>query len=65
MLTSNADMRDMLERLGPVETLARGAGTLEVEVALPPEGAGEQLREMLRFCAGQDEPAAAPPRASA
>ena len=62
MLTTNADMRDMLERLGPVETIARDAATLEVEVALPPEGAGDQLREMLRFCAEQDEPAAMPPR---
>ena len=63
MLTSNADMRDMLERLGPVETLARDAGTLEVEVELPADGAGEQLRDLLRFCAEQDEPAAAHPAA--
>ena len=59
LLTSNDDMRDMLGRLGPVETVARDAGTLEVEVELPPAGAGDQLRDLLRFCAEQDEPAAA------
>ena len=58
MLTTNDDMRDMLHRLGPVETIARDGATLEVEVELPPAGAGDQLRDLLRFCAEQDEPAA-------
>ena len=61
MLTSNDDMRDMLERLGPVQTLARDTGTVEVEVVLPQDGAGEQLRDLLRFCAEQDALAAAHP----
>lgn len=52
MLAENRDMLEVLEEVGPVRVIARDAGTLEVEAALPPEGMGEHAREMLRGAAG-------------
>lgn len=51
LLSDNREMLDLLERLGPVEVLDRSAGTLEVEVELPPEGVDRSLRELLRAAA--------------
>jgi GNAT superfamily N-acetyltransferase len=50
LLSDNHDMLDLLERLGPVHVVGRGAGTTEVEVELPPEGV-DGLRELLRAAA--------------
>ena len=51
LLSDNQEMLDLLERLGPVEVVGRGAGTLEVEVELPAEGVDRSLRELLRAAA--------------
>jgi|SRR5215217_5432401 len=50
LLSDNREMLDLLERLGPVHVVGRGAGTLEVEVELPEEGVGG-LRDLLRAAA--------------
>jgi GNAT superfamily N-acetyltransferase len=36
MLASNHEMMDLFEHLGPVRILERAAGTVEIEVAIPP-----------------------------
>lgn len=51
LLAGNAEMLELLGRLGPVRTLAREQGTVAVEVELPPGGAGERLRSLLRLVA--------------
>jgi GNAT superfamily N-acetyltransferase len=38
LLESNAEMMDLFEHLGPVRVLDRGAGAVEIEVAIPAEG---------------------------
>ncbi len=48
LLEINGDMLDLFEDLGPVRVLERGAGTMEVEVSLPPSGVGAHLSELLR-----------------
>jgi RimJ/RimL family protein N-acetyltransferase len=59
MLASNQEMLQLLEDLGAVRTLKQSAGTVEVELTLPPHGAGEHLRELLRGSAsGRYQPRA-------
>ncbi|MFI4985507.1 MAG: GNAT family N-acetyltransferase [Solirubrobacterales bacterium] len=47
-LATNRDMLDLFESLGPVRILERVSGTIELEITLPPRGAGPHLRELLR-----------------
>jgi hypothetical protein len=35
MLARNEQMMDLFEQLGPVRIVGRGAGTVEIEVAIP------------------------------
>ena len=48
VLTSNREMLDLLEGLGPVRLLEREPGTIELEITLPGHGTGPHLRELLR-----------------
>lgn len=58
LLADNDEMLDLLRRLGPVRILSRQQGTVTVDVELPPGGAGERLRALLRLlAAGKLEPA--------
>jgi GNAT superfamily N-acetyltransferase len=54
MLGSNADMMDLLRQLGPVRIVDREAGTVEVELPIPPVGVAPSLRELLRIAAHHD-----------
>ena len=44
-------MLELVSRLGPVRVVSREQGTVAVEVELPPGGAGERLRSLLRLVA--------------
>ena len=48
VLASNREMLGLLEGLGPLRILERGAGTIELEITLPRRGTGPHLRELLR-----------------
>jgi GNAT superfamily N-acetyltransferase len=48
MLDRNRAMMDLFERLGPVRVVARSAGTVEIEVAIPAVAVAPELRELLR-----------------
>jgi GNAT superfamily N-acetyltransferase len=39
MLASNHEMMDLFEHLGPVRIVGRAGGTVEIEVAIPPDAA--------------------------
>lgn len=54
MLAENREMRDLLDRLGPVRVIDQERGTVEVEVALPDAGVAPGLRELLRAAARHD-----------
>jgi RimJ/RimL family protein N-acetyltransferase len=51
LLAGNAEMLELLGRLGPVRVLSREQGTIAVDVELPPGGVGERLRSLLRMVA--------------
>jgi GNAT superfamily N-acetyltransferase len=51
MLASNQEMMDVLEALGPVRTIDREAGTVEIEMAIPEVGLSPALRKLLRLAA--------------
>jgi RimJ/RimL family protein N-acetyltransferase len=51
ILSDNQPMLDLIDELGEVSTRRRDHGSVEVEVALPPEGLGAALRESLRAAA--------------
>jgi GNAT superfamily N-acetyltransferase len=51
LLAENDEMLELLGRLGPVRILSREQGTVAVDVELPPGGAGERLRSVLRLVA--------------
>ena len=53
LLAENREMLDMFEALGPVQVVDRNAGTIEIVAELPDQGAGPDLREMLRMAARQ------------
>ena len=48
MLATNREMRELFEDLGPVRILERASSTIELEITLPPSGAGPHLQELLR-----------------
>jgi len=48
MLAGNREALTLFEDLGPVKILDRGSGTVELEITLPPRGAGPHLGELLR-----------------
>ena len=54
MLTENHEMLDLLKRLGPVRSINRACGTVEIEVPIPPAGAPPALGELLRVTALHD-----------
>jgi hypothetical protein len=39
MLASNHEMMDLFEHLGPIRIVERAGGTVEIEVAIPPDAA--------------------------
>jgi RimJ/RimL family protein N-acetyltransferase len=51
ILSDNRPMLELIEEVGPVTTKQRDHGSVEVEVELPPEGIGAELRETLRAAA--------------
>jgi RimJ/RimL family protein N-acetyltransferase len=51
ILADNRPMLELIEEVGPVTTKQRDHGSVEVEVELPPEGIGAELRETLRAAA--------------
>ena len=51
LLAENEEMLELLRRLGPVRVLAHEQGTVAVDVELPPGGAGDRLRSLLRLVA--------------
>jgi GNAT superfamily N-acetyltransferase len=53
MLAENQEMRDLLERLGPVRTIDRASGTVEVEVTIPAVAVEPALRKLLSLAARQ------------
>ena len=54
MLSSNRPVSDLIGLFGAPRVLDRGPGTVEVEVDLPPAGAGDHLQAMLRAAARGD-----------
>jgi GNAT superfamily N-acetyltransferase len=51
MLARNRPIHELVEHFGEPRVIDRGPGTVEVEVDLPPAGAGEHLQAMLRAAA--------------
>ena len=51
ILAENRPMLDLIDDLGAVRVTDRDHGSIQVEVALPPEGIGAALRETLRAAA--------------
>ena len=51
LLAGNEEMLQLVRRLGPVRVLTQEQGTVAVEGVLPPGGAGERLRSILRLAA--------------
>ena len=43
MLASNREMLELIEELGPARTIEQAAGTVELEITLPPHGTGPHL----------------------
>jgi GNAT superfamily N-acetyltransferase/mannose-6-phosphate isomerase-like protein (cupin superfamily) len=56
MLAENSDVLEMFQRIGRMEVIEQGAGTVEIEVALPRTGVGDHLRGLLRFAAHRGMP---------
>ena len=52
MLASNHEMMDLFEHLGPVRIVGRAGGTVEIEVAIPPDAAAPRTALDVR----QDNP---------
>jgi GNAT superfamily N-acetyltransferase len=48
MLSRNDEMRDLLERLGRTRAVDQQAGTVQIDVELPPSGLSDDLRAILR-----------------
>ncbi len=59
LLATNAEMLDLLERLGPVRIVDRERGTVEVEVEIPDVGLSPGLRKLLRIAARNSAPTTA------
>ena len=60
LLASNTQMQDVLATLGPARVISREAGTIEIEVDVPPEGIG-RMAGVLRVAAGGEVELATPP----
>ncbi|MEA2418344.1 MAG: hypothetical protein QOE60_550 [Thermoleophilaceae bacterium] len=65
ILADNHPMLDLIEELGPVELKHLDGGSVRVEVELPTEGIGAQLRDALRAAARGLLQMAQPPRGGA
>jgi GNAT superfamily N-acetyltransferase len=61
LLAGNDQMHDVLASLGPAKVLSREAGTVEVEVDIPPAGIGDHMAGVLRVVAGGTVELATPP----
>ena len=61
LLAGNDQMQDVLASLGPAKVLSREAGTVEVEVDIPPAGIGDHMTSVLRVVAGGTVELATPP----
>jgi GNAT superfamily N-acetyltransferase len=61
LLATNDQMHDVLASLGPSKVLSRQAGTVEVEVDIPPAGIGDHMAGVLRVVAGGTVELATPP----
>ena len=61
LLAGNDQMHDVLASLGPAKVVSRAAGTVEIEVTLPPRGIGEHMAGVLRVAAGGTVELATPP----
>jgi GNAT superfamily N-acetyltransferase len=48
MLASNHEMMDLFEHLGPVRIVGRAGGTVEIEVAIPPDAAAPRTARDVR-----------------
>jgi GNAT superfamily N-acetyltransferase len=62
MLATNRPIQDLVGLLGEPHVVDRQPGTVEIEVELPPRGAGARLQDMLRAAARGD--AALQPKAT-
>lgn len=54
MLADNADMMDMLSRLGPVRIVDQEVGTVAIEMPIPQVGLAPALKKLLRIAARHD-----------
>lgn len=62
LLATNEPMLRLLDSLGPAKVLAREGATVTVEVAVPSEGIGDQMRGVLRAAARLGTSVVRPPR---
>jgi len=56
VLSTNADMIDLMRRLGSMQVVGRDGGSVELEVELPPTGLHAGLRELLHEAADAHSP---------
>jgi GNAT superfamily N-acetyltransferase len=61
LLASNRQMLDLLASLGPAREVSRHDGTVEIEVAIPERGIGDQIATVLRAAAGGAVDVVTPP----
>ena len=54
MLATNQEMMDLLKELDPMRIVDREAGTVEIEVPIPPIGLAPALRKLVRIAAEHD-----------
>jgi GNAT superfamily N-acetyltransferase len=54
MLATNEEMIDLLRQLGPIRIVDREAGTVEIELPIPPIGVAPALRKLIRIAARHD-----------
>jgi GNAT superfamily N-acetyltransferase len=64
MLATNERMLKLLRRTGSVRVVDREAGTVEVEVPIPPAGLSPAIRKLLRIAARHGAAAPMQPRSS-
>ncbi len=63
VLITNREMLELFQQLGPIHIIERSSGTTELEITLPPEGAGPHLSELMRGSAsGRYEVVASAPK---
>lgn len=62
MLATNKEMMDLFNRLDPVRITDQAAGTVEIEVSIPPVGVAPGLRKLLQIAAEHDVAAPFAPR---